>query len=321
MEVSKLKEIVIGKPFPTSLESHERLDKVRALALFASDPISSNAYATEAIMTVLIVLGSGALWITMPVALAVGALVMLVVFSYVQTILHYPAGGGSYIVTMDNLGRWPALVAGAALLTDYILTVSVSSAAGVRAVTSAIPELQDYRVAMALGAILLITWINLRGIRESASVFAFPTYAFVAGVLLVIGIGMVRYFGLFGAPPLPEEAIVVAPLEPLAGLGLIWLLLRAFAAGCTALTGIEAISDGVPAFKKPEIDQRRQDDGGDGDHRHGALPGHLISRDSHASGAVGAGEHPLSDDARDRRERRTLFLGADLHGADPFPGG
>lgn len=252
MEVTRIKRVLIGKPFPSSHESHERLDKVRGLAIFASDPISSNAYATEAIMSVLIVMGSGALWITMPLAIGVAALVLLVVFSYIQTILHYPTGGGSYIVAMDNLGRWPALVAGAALLTDYILTVSVSSAAGVRAITSAIPELSEYSVPLAIGAIVLIAWINLRGVRESGSVFAIPTYAFVGGVLLVILIGLVRYLGLFGAPPLPVENVVVDPLHPVSGVALLWLLLRAFAGGCTALTGIEAISDGVPAFKHPE---------------------------------------------------------------------
>ena len=252
MEMSRIKRALIGKPFPSSHETHERLDKIRGLAIFASDPISSNAYATEAIMSVLIVMGSGALWITMPIAMGVAGLVLLVIFSYLQTIRHYPTGGGSYIVAMDNLGRWPALVAGAALLTDYILTVSVSSAAGVRAITSAIPELQPYSILLAIGAILFIAWINLRGMRESGSVFAIPTYAFVVGVLLVIVIGFVRYLGLFGAPPLPVESVVVPALHPVEGVALIWLLLRAFAGGCTALTGIEAISDGVPAFKKPE---------------------------------------------------------------------
>lgn len=252
MEISRVKRFLIGEPFPTSREIHERLDKFRGLAVFASDPISSNAYATEAIMTVLIVLGSSALWMTLPIALAVAGLVFLVIFSYVQTILHYPLGGGSYIVSRDNLGYYPALVAGAALLTDYILTVSVSASAGVRAVTSAFPQLNDWRVVMALAAIFFITWVNLRGVRESGTIFALPTYAFVGGVLFMIGIGLVRYFGLFGAAPLTYEAEVVPAERAITGVFLIWLILRAFAAGCTALTGIEAISDGVPAFKQPE---------------------------------------------------------------------
>jgi amino acid transporter len=252
LSVSNFKRLLIGEPFPTSREIHERLDKVRALAVFASDPISSNAYATEAIMGILIVLGSAALVMTLPIALAIVVLVLLVIFSYIQTILHYPAGGGAYIVAKDNLGTLPSLLAGAALLTDYVLTVSVSVSAGIRAISSAFPEFHDDRVWLALLTIVLITWANLRGIRESGTIFAFPTYAFVGGVLLVIGVGLVRYFELFGATPLAASASAIAATEPVIDLGYIWLLLRAFAAGCTALTGIEAISDGVQAFKPPE---------------------------------------------------------------------
>lgn len=252
MNWQNVKQVLIGEPFPTSQEIHERLDKVRALAVFASDPISSNAYATEAIMSVLIVLGSGALAMTLPLAMAVAALVLLVIFSYVQTILHYPDGGGAYTVAKDNLGRYPSLLAGAALLTDYILTVSVSVSAGVRAVTSAFPAAHDYRVWIALGAISFITWMNLRGARESGTIFAVPTYAFVGGVLTVIGLGLIRMLGLFGAAPLPEVEETIAATQSLTGFAYIWLLLRAFAGGCTALTGIEAISNGVQAFKPPE---------------------------------------------------------------------
>lgn len=252
MNIQDVKRTLIGEPFPTSQEIHERLDKVRALAVFASDPISSNAYATEAIMSVLIVLGSGALAMTLPLAMGVATLVLLVIFSYIQTILHYPDGGGAYTVAKDNLGKYPALLAGGALLTDYILTVSVSVSAGVRAVTSAFPQVHDYRVWVALAAIGFITWINLRGAKESGTVFAIPTYAFVAGVLTVIGLGLVRMFGLFGAAPLPEIHETVEATASLTGFAYIWLLLRAFAGGCTALTGIEAISNGVQAFKPPE---------------------------------------------------------------------
>jgi len=250
--ISELKRTLIGKPFPTSQEIHERLDKMRALAVFASDPISSNAYATEAIMSVLIVLGSGALSLTLPLAMGVATLVLMVVFSYIQTILHYPDGGGAYTVAKDNLGTYPALLAGAALLIDYVLTVSVSVSAGVRALTSAVPEAFDYRVIIALAAIALITWVNLRGVRESGSIFALPTYAFVGGVLLTIGIGLLRYTGLFGLEPLPSFHESVPATSSLVGFAYIWLLLRAFAGGCTALTGIEAISNGTQAFKPPE---------------------------------------------------------------------
>lgn len=252
MDLLDVKRILIGVPFPTSREQHERLDKVRALAIFASDPISSNAYATEAIMSVLIVLGSSALSMTLPIGLAVATLVLLVITSYIQTILHYPDGGGAYTVAKDNLGQFASLVAAAALLTDYLLTVSVSVSAGVRAITSAYPAAFDHRVAIALGAIAFITWINLRGVRETGTIFAVPTYAFVGGVLVVIFIGLVRYFGLFGAAPLHPVETRVPPATSLAGFAYVWLLLRAFAGGCTALTGIEAISNGVQAFKPPE---------------------------------------------------------------------
>lgn len=252
MAKSIVKELLIGRPFPTSMDVHERLDKVRALAVFASDPISSNAYATEAIMSVLILLGSQALKFTLPIGLAVAALVLLVIFSYIQTILHYPDGGGAYTVAKDNLGRFPSLLAAAALLTDYILTVSVSVSAGVRAITSAFPETFDFRVLIAIGAIIILTWINLRGVRESGTIFAIPTYAFVGGVWLVTLIGFIRYWGWFGTAPLPVVEETVQPELSLAGFAYLWLILRAFAGGCTALTGIEAISNGTQAFKPPE---------------------------------------------------------------------
>lgn len=252
MELERVKRVLIGKPFPTSREMHERLDKVRALAIFASDPISSNAYATEAIMSVLVILGSGALSMTLPIAMAVAGLVLLVVLSYIQTIFHYPDGGGAYTVAKDNLGRFPSLLAAGALLTDYILTVSVSVSAGVRAVTSAVPEVGEYRLILALGAIVFITWMNLRGVRESGTVFAVPTYAFVGGVWVVLAVGLVRYFGLFGVTPLEPLQTTVLAEESLIGFAFVWLILRAFAGGTTALTGIEAISNGVQAFKPPE---------------------------------------------------------------------
>ena len=253
MDRSKVKHIVFGSPFPNSQAHHERLDKVRGLAIFASDPISSNAYATEAVMSILIVMGTGAISMTMPIVMAIAALVLIVVFSYIQTIMHYPKGGGSYIVAKDNLGTLPALMAAGALLTDYSLTVSVSVSAGIRAIVSAFPSVYDYRILLALGTIALLTWMNLRGVRESGSVFALPTYAFVGGVLLVIAIGLVRYFGIFGADPLVPQTISGELLaDELTQIGFLWIVLRAFAAGCTALTGIEAISDGVQAFKPPE---------------------------------------------------------------------
>ncbi len=260
MDRSKVKRVVFGEPFPNSMAIHERLDKVRGLAVFASDPISSNAYATEAVMSILIVLGSGALaTMTMPIVMAIAALVLIVIFSYIQTILHYPKGGGSYIVAKDNLGTLPSLIAAAALLTDYSLTVSVSVSAGIRAIVSAFPGIYDFRVWLALIIIGILTWMNLRGVRESGSVFAVPTYAFVVGVLVIILMGIVRSFGLFGAEPLVAQEISSELLtDQLTQVGILWIVLRAFAAGCTALTGIEAISDGVQAFKPPEAKNAAQ---------------------------------------------------------------
>lgn len=255
VSLAGLKHRLIGAPFPTHQEIHERLDKVRALAIFASDPISSNAYATEAIMSVLILLGVGALRFTLPIALAVMGLVLLVIFSYVQTIHHYPDGGGAYTVTKDNLGRIPSLFAGSALLIDYILTVSVSVSAGIRAITSAVPDLLPYSVFLALLAIVVLTWINLRGVRESGTIFAIPTYFFVGGVLLTVALGLLRFTGLFGLTIPVATAVageVAQAAGPVSNMLFIWLILRAFAAGCTALTGIEAISNGVQAFKPPE---------------------------------------------------------------------
>ncbi len=252
MSITTIKRFLIGKPFPSSAASHERLDKVRGLAVFSSDPISSNAYATEAIMSILVLMGSSALGLTMPIAIGIALLVFLVSFSYTQTIMHYPQGGGSYTVSKDNLNTGLSLLAGAALLTDYVLTVSVSVSAGMRAISSAFPAAHDYRVGLALIAIVILTLMNLRGLRESGTFFALPTYAFIAGVLVVIALGLVRYFGLFGAAPLVPHPEVIEATREYTGFALVWLLLRAFASGCTALTGIEAISDGVPAFKAPE---------------------------------------------------------------------
>ncbi len=248
-----VKQLFYGKPFPSSSAQHERLDNTRGLAVFASDPISSNAYATEAIMGTVLLLGTGALHLTLPIALVIALLVGLVIISYNQTIKHYPMGGGAYMVAKDNIGTIPALLAAAALLSDYILTVAVSVSAGVKALASAFPNqafLHEHRVYVGIAIILIITWINLRGVRESGTIFAVPTYAFIGGVVLVIAIGLLRTFGVMGAPlaPLP---LLDTSAPALSNLAVVWIVLRAFAAGCTALTGIEAISNGVQAFRQP----------------------------------------------------------------------
>jgi amino acid transporter len=246
-----LKRLFVGTPLPTAQSRHERLGKAAGLAIFASDPLSSNAYATEAILLVLIMAGSAALSYSLPIGFGIAALILIVITSYRQTIRAYPRGGGAYIVAKDNLGIFPALIAGAALLIDYVLTVAVSVTAGVEAVTSAVPALFPYRVWLCLGAVVIITIANLRGVRESGNIFAAPTYLFVISIL-----GMIAW-GLVGTALGRMEEAPYEPHPPgLEGISL-FLLLRAFSAGCTALTGVEAVSDGVPAFKPPEAQNAR----------------------------------------------------------------
>jgi amino acid transporter len=246
MRLVLVKRLLVGAPIPLAQARHERLGKAVALAVFASDPLSSVAYATEEILLVLVLAGHAALSYSLPVAVGIAALLAIVVISYRQTVAAYSQGGGAYLVAKDNLGVLPALTAAAALLTDYVLTVSVSVAAGVAAVTSAFPALVPHRVTLCVLAIAGITLGNLRGVRESGRLFAAPTYFFIVGILGTVG------YGLIGAAlkVLPE-----APYEPhppgLEGLG-VFLLLRAYAAGCTALTGVEAVSNGVPALRPPE---------------------------------------------------------------------
>ncbi len=251
MRLHRLKRVFVGTPLPTAQQRHERLGKAIALATFASDALSSVAYATEEILLVLVLAGAIALSYSLPIGIAITLLIAIVVSSYRQTIRAYPQGGGAYIVTKDNLGIFPGLVAAAALLIDYVLTVAVSVAAGVAAVTSALPGLFPYRVGLCLLAVGAVATANLRGIRESGKLFAAPTYLFVGSLLGLIGYGAVA--AIFSL--IPE-----APYQPhpsgLDGVGL-FLLLRAFASGCAALTGVEAVSDGVPAFKPPEAHNAR----------------------------------------------------------------
>jgi amino acid transporter len=244
---SQIKQLVVGKPIPSHLAHHERLSRFTGLAVLSSDPLSSVAYATEEILRVLILVGVGALSLSSPIAFVIAAILAVVVFSYRQTIHAYPSGGGAYIVAKDNLGETPALIAAGALLIDYVLTVAVSIAAGVAAITSAFPEWHLNRVEMALGFVVVIMLGNLRGIRESGRIFALPTYFFVVSLLMLIAVGVWRT--LTGTVQ-PVEA--VAPLEPTGQTLTLFLLLTAFSNGCTAMTGVEAVSNGVPAFKPPE---------------------------------------------------------------------
>jgi amino acid transporter len=255
MAIGRLKRRLLGRPIPTAHETHERLGRATGMAVFASDALSSSAYATEEILLILVLAGTAALHTAVPISVAIALLLAIVVGSYRQTILAYPGGGGAYIVTRENLGTYPSLVAGAALLTDYVLTVSVSVAAGIAAITSAVSVLYPYRVELCVLAVAGIAVANLRGIRESGRVFAVPTYAFIAAYALMIVWGLVVW--LRGTVPEGGQvraAMVPPGTEPLT----VFLILRAFASGCVALTGIEAVSDGVPAFRPPEARNARQ---------------------------------------------------------------
>jgi amino acid transporter len=244
-----LRRILVGPRIRTERELQERIGPIKGLAVFASDNISSSAYATEEIMRVAVIAGVGALALTMPLTIAIVVVLAVVVISYQQTIRAYPSGGGSYIVASDNLGRGAGLVAAAALLTDYVLTVAVSIAAGVAALTSIFPFLYEPRVWVGVGFIALLWLGNLRGIRESANVFAIPTYVYLLAIYGLLGFGLWQIV----TGTLPQYTPPPAWLEShgAEALGLL-LILRAFASGSVALTGTEAVSNGVPAFGPPE---------------------------------------------------------------------
>jgi amino acid transporter len=245
MRLLLLKRWLVGPPMPLAQARHERLTKRVALAVFSSDALSSVAYATEEILLILVLAGAAAAHLTVPIALSITALLVIVTISYQQTIHAYPSGGGSYIVARANLGTLPGLVAAAALLVDYVLTVSVSVAAGVAAITSAFPELATHKVALGVLCVAGIAMANIRGVRESGRIFAVPTYVFIVSFGLLVAVGAYRL--LTGTLP-PAAPSPVASTE-----ALTWfLVLRAFSSGCTAMTGTEAISNGIPAFRSPE---------------------------------------------------------------------
>ena len=251
-----LKQILIGKPISSEDEAHQRIRKLIALPVFASDAISSTAYATDEILVVLLLqagVGAAAFKPLIPIAIIVSVLMVIVVMSYRQTIHAYPSGGGAYIVSRENLGAVPSLVAGASLLVDYILTVAVSVAGGVLAIRTATGFDHKWTVPICLACVLLMTVVNLRGVRESGAAFAGPTYFYIVMLLLLLGTGFYRVFvqhiGPIPQRLLSEDAIATAKLHK--SLGLI-MLLRAFSSGAVALSGVEAVSNGVPAFQKPE---------------------------------------------------------------------
>ena len=244
MNTSFVKRWILGAPMSLAQARHERLSKTVALAVFSSDALSSVAYATEEILLVLVLAGAAATALTVPLSIAITALLAVVAISYQQTIHAYPTGGGSYIVARANLGPGSGLVAAAALLIDYVLTVAVSVAAGVAALTSAFPSLYAHRVALGVFFVVAIAFGNLRGVRESGRIFAIPTYLFVVSLAVLVATGAARW--LLGSLDVP-------PPHAVSATGIGWfLILRAFSSGCTALTGIEAISNGVPAFRPHE---------------------------------------------------------------------
>jgi amino acid transporter len=245
-----LSRVLIGRPLATSEEPHERLNVFTGLAVFASDNISSSAYATEEIMRVLVLAGAGVLALTMPITIIIVVVLAIVVVSYQQTIRAYPSGGGSYIVASDNLGPIAGLTAAGALLTDYVLTVAVSIAAGVAALTSVFPGLFDYRVVVGVGFVVLVTLGNLRGIRESGTIFTAPTFVYLLAIYGLLAYGLFR-FATGTLPDYQPPADWVRAEQGTEALG-VFLILRAFSAGSVALTGTEAVSNGVPAFKPPE---------------------------------------------------------------------
>jgi len=247
----RAKQLLIGSPLETAALPEQRLGKLGALPILASDNLSSAAYATEEMLLALAAGAAAGLLLppfyAIPLALAIGLLTLIVAISYGQTLHAYPTGGGAYTVAKENLGVWPALIAGSALLIDYVLTVAVSVAAGIAAITSAFPELYENRVGLAVLAVVLILLANLRGVRENAAVFAPPVYFFVFSVYLLIGGALYSYFTEGAAAPTPPTT---AP--PLTwNLALVFLVLRAFASGCTAITGIEAVANGVRIFRPP----------------------------------------------------------------------
>ena len=244
-----ISHFLIGRPLQTADAPHQTIGKAIGLAVFASDALSSTAYATQEILVILAAAGTMAFGYVFPISIAIVILLTIVAISYEQTIHAYPDGGGAYIVSRDNIGEFPALTAAAALLTDYILTVSVSIASGVAQIVSAYPDLYPYRVIIAVACILFIMLMNLRGVKESGKAFAVPTYFFIAMMYLTVGIGIFRYFsgtlGIVVDPPeLEHFGETIGMITP-------FLLLHAFSSGTAALTGIEAISNGIPAFKEP----------------------------------------------------------------------
>lgn len=245
------KRILLGEPLTTEQVNDQLLPKRMALPIFASDALSSVAYGPQEMLMIMLIGGTAFLALSPWIAAAVVLLLIVVVLSYRQIIKAYPSGGGDFEVVQRNLGEVPSVIVAAALLVDYILTVSVSIASGVDNIISAVPQLNPWRVEMAVGFVVLIIVVNLRGVREASSVFAIPTYVFIGSVVVMIGTGLIRM--LLGDAPVAASAAYTVQAESLSQAALVLLILRAFSSGCSALTGVEAVSNGVPAFREPKV--------------------------------------------------------------------
>src|SRR5208283_3027037 len=238
-------DLIVGKPLKTSDERGEQIGVSAGIPIFGLDALSSAAYGPEAALTLLIVLGAAGVGYIVPISLSIIVLLAIVYFSYRQTIAAYPGGGGSYTVASQNLGMYPGLLAAAALILDYVLVVAVGISAGVGALVSAVPKLQPYTLVLCLAILALLTIVNLRGVRESGIAFTVPTYLFVVSLLAVLAYGVFKTLAA-GGHPVPLEAPAELPEPQMAAS--LWILMRAFASGCTAMTGVEAVSNGVTAF-------------------------------------------------------------------------
>jgi amino acid transporter len=243
-------DLLVGRPLKSSEERGEKLGPAAGIAVFGLDALSSAAYGPEAALTLVIPLGAAGIAYIIPISVSIIILLLIVYFSYCQTIEAYPTGGGSYTVARQNLGVFAGLLAAAALMIDYVLTAAVGISAGVGALISAVPSLQPHTLSLCLAILLLITIVNLRGVRETGAVFLFPTYLFVATLFITLGLGLVTSLAAGGEP---EPVIAPPPLQPQTMMVSAWLLLKAFSSGCTAMTGVEAVSNGVKAFREPVV--------------------------------------------------------------------
>ena len=251
------KHLLFGKPLSNAVAHTQRLRKLKALPILSSDALSSVTYGTEEILRVLMIGGLAFLSISLPIATAICLLLVLLGASYYQTIQAYPNGGGAFMVAKENLGEVPSLLAAAALLIDYLLTVAVSIAAGVRAITSAFPHLIPFTVILCVITIVFVAWINLRGAQESATIFAYPTYIFIFLILSMLAIGVTKVLLAPELPSMPVNSLHPPAFDPAMASISLYMILKAFSAGCSALTGVECIANAVPAFKKPEVRNAR----------------------------------------------------------------